>query len=355
MDSRSRLGSYGRKVDLLRAILQTHRKDSLCLSSQVATTWLTGARSFINLAVEASCFKVVVTPDQVYIVVNNIEAARLMEEEMDGLPVEVRSHLWYESERIPERVMPEAQFADWLRAQQYLLDPYEQDVLQKLSEDVGISVAQVMKSFSSGIRELDLAAELNAALIRRNIEPVVTLVAGDERTKLRRHPLPTDNRIQRYALAAVCGRRHGLIASVTRSVSFVPLSEKVAARHDCAAYVDAIAISSTKPGNTLGEVLERMQRAYADRGFADEWQLHHQGGITGYYTRASLAKPGLSDLLQPGMAIAWNPSVHGTKTEDTCLLGKEKAQILTMSPEHWPTKDYTTPDGIIKRPEIFVR
>ncbi len=351
----TRLESYNRKVRLLRSMLANRQADSLCLSSQAATSWLTGARSYINVAAEAACFKVVVTADEVYMLVNNIEADRLKDEELDGLPIEVRPYSWFTTEETPEGALPEAAISDWLRSQQFVLDPYEQGLLRQLSFEVGASVAEVMKSFDPGIREMDLAARLHEALMSRGIEPVVTLVAGDDRTKLRRHPLPTHNRIQRYALAAVCGRRQGLIASVTRSVSFNPLSADLARRHDASAAVDAIAISNTKSGRTLGFVLDQIQQGYADCGFAGEWKLHHQGGITGYYTRALLAKPKSTVALEAGMAIAWNPSVAGTKTEDTCLVGDEGATILTLSSDDWPTKLHQTSSGVVERPSILVR
>lgn len=210
-------------------------------------------------------------------------------------------------------------------------------------------------NFSPGIRELDLAADLASAMMRYKIEPVVVLVAGDSRTQLRRHPLPTENRIHEYALAAVCGRRQGLIASVTRSVSLRPLSSSLADRHDAAAFVDAIAISSSRSGISLEEILNRIKQAYADRGFANEWQMHHQGGITGYYTRAALAKPGAHQVLKPGMVVAWNPSVQGTKTEDTCLVSTDHPEIMTLSASRWPIREYWMPPFVIKRPEILVR
>ncbi len=78
------------------------------------------------------------------------------------------------------------------------------------------------------------------------------------------------------------------------------------------------------------------QAAYAIAGLPDEWRLHHQGGAAGYEPREYLALPGSQDEVHEGQAFAWNPSITGTKMEDTMLVGEEINEVLTEIPD-WPT------------------
>jgi hypothetical protein len=53
-------------------------------------------------------------------------------------------------------------------------------------------------------------------------------------------------------------------------------------------------------------------------------------------------------------AFAWNPSVRGSKSEDTILVTETGPEILTNWPE-WPALDVTVDDETIQRPAILVR
>jgi carboxymethylenebutenolidase len=82
--------------------------------------------------------------------------------------------------------------------------------------------------------------------------------------------------------------------------------------------------------------LDEPLRAPMQAGFGDEWRLHHQGGPAGYEPRELVATPTAHDALSVGVACAWNPSITGTKSEDTNLVGERDNEILTVSPG-WPT------------------
>ena len=48
--------------------------------------------------------------------------------------------------------------------------------------------------------------------------------------------------------------------------------------------------------------------------------MHHQGGVTGYAPREVKVVPGMTMSLRRNMALAWNPSVTGSKSEDTIII-----------------------------------
>ena len=76
--------------------------------------------------------------------------------------------------------------------------------------------------------------------------------------------------------------------------------------------------------------------AYRKEGFAGEERLHHQGGATGYRTRDWVAHPGSSEQVQLQQAFAWNPSMTGSKIEETCITFSDGIEIITATPG-WPS------------------
>jgi antitoxin VapB len=118
--------------------------------------------------------------------------------------------------------------------------------------------------------------------------------------------------------------------------------------------VDARYLLESRPGVTLGEVLEAARGQYAAEGFADEWRLHHQGGMTGYAGREVFATPGEPHRLEPGQAVAWNPSITRVKSEDTAVVGDEGVEVLT-STDRWPRVEVELPGGRSARPALLRR
>jgi antitoxin VapB len=55
-----------------------------------------------------------------------------------------------------------------------------------------------------------------------------------------------------------------------------------------------------------------------------------------------------------GQAFAWNPSITGTKSEDTILIGRDQNEIITEMSD-WPAIDVQVGDQTIRRPAIFER
>ncbi|HEX8096966.1 MAG TPA: hypothetical protein VF507_02975, partial [Pyrinomonadaceae bacterium] len=98
------------------------------------------------------------------------------------------------------------------------------------------------------------------------------------------------------------------------------------------------------------ELYEAAARAYVDEGFEGEEHKHHQGGATGYRTRDWVAHPSSEERVQLNQAFAWNPSVTGTKVEDTVIVLGDEIEVITRTPD-WPHiavsargREYLSPD-----------
>lgn len=82
--------------------------------------------------------------------------------------------------------------------------------------------------------------------------------------------------------------------------------------------------------------------------------MHHQGGPTGYGCREFVVIPGLDKKIHTGQAYAWNPTIQGTKCEETTYLTDEKVEIFTRTKD-WPCTIVRTPYGEISVADIFLK
>jgi antitoxin VapB len=159
-----------------------------------------------------------------------------------------------------------------------------------LGADVGAALGQACLDIEPGMTEYAVASAIARHHWERGIVPIVALVAADDRLMKYRHPIPTANEVKRTVMLVVCGRRHGLIVSATRIVSFGTLSGELRAKHAAVVRVDAAFIANTKIEVRIGDIFDDGLTAYAAAGYPDEWKLHHQGGPTGYAAPPRRAK-----------------------------------------------------------------
>jgi antitoxin VapB len=209
-----------------------------------------------------------------------------------------------------------------------------------------------IRAVRPGQSEYEIAARLAEAAERRGLQAIVNLIATDERIYNFRHPIPTAKVMERYAMLVLCGRRYGLVCSITRLVHFGRLPDELRRKVDAVARIDAAFINSTRPGSTLGEIFAKGQAVYAETGYPDEWRLHHQGGPAAYEARETIATPRAANLVEVGQVYAWNPSVTGTKSEDTVLVGEKENEVLTGIPG-WPMLSVSAAGKEILRPAIL--
>ena len=64
--------------------------------------------------------------------------------------------------------------------------------------------------------------------------------------------------------------------------------------------------------------------------------LHHQGGSIGYVGRDYKVNFATTDVVQENQGFAWNPSITGSKSEDT-MLATSEGPILLSKPVTFPT------------------
>jgi Xaa-Pro aminopeptidase len=211
----------------------------------------------------------------------------------------------------------------------------------------------VARDLTPGETERDVARRVANALANHNIRTVVNLVAADDRIQKYRHPVPTEQRWEKIIMIVVCAQRGGLIASLTRIVSSAAIPDELHRRTLAAAKVNAQLLSATKPNASGADLYGVAARTYAEAGFRNEERLHHQGGAAGYRTRDWVAHPACTERVQANQAFAWNPSVTGTKVEETCIAFPDGVEVLTRTAD-WPQvavrvhgQEYLSPDILL--------
>jgi len=329
--------------------------------------WLTGGDNVVDRAADRGVAAAGYDGDGVTVVTDSIEAGRLADEQLPP-EVAVESFPWHEttlegylaagSPRPAAADVPVEGFerVDASRLRQPVTDG---DVkrYRSLGETVAGAVEAVCRDCSPDDTEREVAADLRGRLAAEGVDTPVALVGGERRAGPYRHYTPTDERLGGYALVSVTASRAGLYASCTRTVAFDP-PDWLFDRHEAAARVEASALAATRrvgrDGGTAGDVFEAIRAAYAGIGHEGEWREHHQGGAAGHAGREWIARPGGNEQVYLPMAYAWNPTVQGTKSEDTVLVTAEGFETLTATGE-WPTLGVSAVDSgvTLSRPAVL--
>lgn len=344
------MSEFSQKQDRIQALLAKHKLDALLLQRVGSFAWATcGAASYVNTATSNGAATLLITPSGRYLITNNIEATRLeREEKLTAQGWEFHIVPWYEMRDTVAELSrglrlgadgPYPGATDLSSALARLranLTPEEGERFRALSRLCAEAMGNAARAVRPGQTEYQIAGLLAHEAESRGVQAIVNLIATDERIFAFRHPLPTEKKLERYAMLVLCGRRWGLVCSLTRFAHFGRLPDDLRRKAEAVARVDATFITATRPGQTLGQIFRQAMAAYAESGFPDEWHLHHQGGAAGYEPREYIATPSSTDVVSVGQVYAWNPSITGTKSEDTILVGDKGNEVLT-SIDGWPT------------------
>lgn len=360
------MNELGTKLSALRGLMQQKNVDAVLLQKVSSFAWATGGSSTaINIASSNGEGALLVTAQDQYLVANNIEAVRLVgEEELGKKGWSVYQFNWWEGSKAIETLVPGLRLgsdtpmagavdlgADIARLRAALL-PVEQDRIREVSQLCASAMSQAIHAVRPGMTEFEIGSLLAKASLERGVEAIVNLIAVDERIHSYRHPTYTAKKLDRYAMIVLCGRKYGLVVSITRLIHFGKLPTELSRRAEACARVDAAMIAATLPGRTLGQVFSDTQAAYTAVGFDGEWKLHHQGGPAGYEAREFLELPGSPDVVIAGQTYAWNPSITGVKSEDTILVTGDGHEVITEMPG-WPVYEIEAGKEVIKRPKVL--
>jgi Xaa-Pro aminopeptidase len=343
------------KVDRLARLAARRRLGGILLNTQPNFAWLTGGRSNqIDGSRENGSGSLLVSArGERYVVANNIEMPRLQDEALAGLGFTSCEYAWTREQGDPGTAVASARQAvggdigcdaplsggtlidSDVASTRALLTPEEADRYRALGRDLGGAIGEVCRGVAPNLTEIDVAQRVAAAVSKIGARAIVNLVAADDRIARYRHPAPTSTPWRRQVMVVVCAQRHGLVAALSRMVVDDAIPDDLERRTVATASVFAALIDATTPGATGADLFCAAARAYTAAGFPSEEMRHHQGGATGYRSRDWIAHPASRETVQARQAFAWNPSITGTKVEETMLVTEQGFEVITTSPA-WP-------------------
>ena len=339
------MSGFNERIQPLRELMKSNGLDAFVLRRNPNLAWAIAGRAHVPTTIDMACFDLIITHDSATAITNVVEAPRLIAEELPS-EVSVQTIKWSEG-RDPllptgSKVGSDQPGADRIdfgvEVEMMRASLIESDLarFQNICIDAAVALGNAMKQVESSDREIDVAGLITHSLWQADLEIAFLGVAGQERVHKFRHPLPTDSVVGNRVSASICAKRKGLIASVTRIITFGEVTDQMIADYTSIFKVEAALLDATVVGKPFSDPINAAIAAYPANGFdADEWTKHHQGGPTGFLPRDWPANQTSARLIQSNQPIAWNPTGKGWKAEDTIVATNSGVKLLSVDPE-WP-------------------
>jgi Xaa-Pro dipeptidase len=349
-EKETRLRAWMRSAGYAGVLLRTHRN----------FFWSTaGGGNPVIVNLDPGFQSVLFTLERRYVLSQPIEMPRIKEEETPGLGFEYIEYNWWEEDLAGlarelvkgtigcDLPLPGAQVIEpELRDLRVAMNPWELERYRRLGADAARCLEETCHELKPGMEERKIAAGLAGRLLAEGIRFPVLLVGTDERVHAYRHPVPTDKKLKRYVMIGLCAERGGLIVATTRLVHFGNPPDELSAKYQGLRKVAAAVNLSSRPGATVGHAFDQAVKAYAGAGYPDEWKKHYQGGVCGYLPREVSGSPGEPFVLAANQAVAWNPTITGTKLEDTLIIKEDGFENITLT-RTWPSSPESVDGGSI--------
>jgi Xaa-Pro dipeptidase len=349
----------GQKLSRLRLMMAANNYDAVHLAQLGNLCWLLCGADMVVSLINDPVAEVVITSKHVTVVAPNIEQPRLEDEELPK-GVELVYTPWYDAnakEEVLNDLLKGKVLSDtfgrgfdtkdfWPMRVPLTIEEIER--YRKMSKEASEIFTDGLQRVKPGLTGHQVIGLLAEGLRAKGMQPVVMLAASDDRLERYKHPLPSNNKIEKRLMAVTCVRKHGLITSLTRLVSFGGEANEYKKRYKSVLEIEKTILNYTQHGIIVSELFRELQAAYAKAGRDTAWREHYQGGPTGYNTRDFIATPTETRMLVDGSAYAWTPSLPGVKVEDTVLLLNDKLEVLTEDPR-WPLREV----GGRLRPEVL--
>jgi Xaa-Pro aminopeptidase len=360
------------KVERLTRVAQAAGVQGILLATHHNIAWLTSGRhNRVDASRETGTSRLLVTADgRRFVLANAIEMPRMLDEVLAGFDYEPLEYPWTDDQdaahavraargllgdgagigadvALPETTGVESAIA---RARAPLTDG-EVERYRLLGREAGQALGHVCRALTPGDDERDVARSVMDAAAGIHARAIVTLVGSDERLRRYRHPVPSAKAWQHVVMVALCAERDGLIVSLSRIVTAGAPADLDARTH-ATAFVFGRLLAATRPGATASALYATAADAYAEAGFRGEELRHHQGGAIAYRAREWVAHPKSQETVQARQAFAWNPTITGTKIEDTALIIGDHLEMLTTTPD-WPLIPLGTEDRPIQASGVW--
>jgi Xaa-Pro aminopeptidase len=361
-------GDADLKLGRVRRFLAEKGYTGLVLLRQDNFAWITtGGMNRVVIPSAEGFGAAVITEKDAFLVAQVMDGQRIMDEELNGLPIEYVPLKWYE-ESVLERALflagdrPAADVpcrAECPLSEIYELHfPYTPLEIGRFHEIGAIAdevLTRVAGAIEPGMTDYEAEAMLLGEFARRGATCDVVLVGTDERIFKYRHPTPVGARLGKYVLLTPAVRHKGLHCNIARSVYFgdsVP--DEIARAYEAVRQVSANCMALCRTGTSYRDILEEHKTLLNEYGFPEAWRGHYPGGRTGYF----LCQAGHS--LDPACRITeteafeWFITVSGAKAAELTVKDGDKITAAS-STDLWPSTDITRHGRTFPIPDIMLR
>jgi Xaa-Pro aminopeptidase len=219
----------------------------------------------------------------------------------------------------------------------------EIDIIRRSVNLNSEAYSRVLKRIRPGVRELDIAAEIEFQMKVLGAEKPAfdTIVAAGPRAALP-HAHPGSYRLtgNELLLIDMGASLHGYCSDMTRTVHLGKPPKKIRDMYNAVLEAQLAGIAAVRPGVTAGKV-DAATRNVLKKHKLDKAFIHS----TGHGLGLEIHEPprlGRNDLtpLAAGMAITVEPGVYieglaGIRIEDTVLVTQNGCEVLTPSPKEF--------------------
>ncbi len=331
------------KIAALRSIMAGSGLDGIYLKRQDDFAWLScGGRNYVGVGDMGNC-GLLVTAEKCYAVSNNIERPRMIDENsLEDMGFEYHSFVWHDGAqegKILSSLVPSGKIGydyggqnnvlNEVKAVRMDLTEAEIERYKAIGRDASEAIESAAQQIRKGMSEYEIAARIIGNMEERGLEELSCMVAADERIFKYRHPLPTSKAVAGRVQMGGNFRRDGLVVCLTRYASFGQLSPELETQMKANQLIDCTLIAASEPGTVLRDALLKGRAKYEELGYGDEFNKHHQGGPIGYAGRDYRVDFNVTDTVKAHQGFCWNPSITGTKSEDTFVCEKGRRTAIT--------------------------
>ena len=357
------------KKKRIRNLMTKLNLEAILFRKQYNFSWLTcGGINYVSIATEIGSASLLITSNEEYVICNNIEAKRIeQEEKLLNQNYKIKSFQWYNDyeEKIINEIVKGGKIGSdgsfpgtkdiskYLNPLRYSLAPWEVERYKEVGYFTSKAIEETAQTIKPGDKECEIIGRLAERLWSNRLDYITTFCAADERISNFRHPIATEKKIKKRAMLCVNARKWGLIVSLSRFVQFGKIPDELRKKYDANVYIDCVLMANTIPGKPVVEAFKKGLEAYKEMGYPEEYQLHHQGGAIGYTGRDYKVNFQTTEIVQENQGFAWNPSITGSKSEDT-MLATSNGPLLLSKPIIFPQLEIKIGgEYIFIRPDIL--
>ena len=190
-------------------------------------------------------------------------------------------------------------------------------------------IESYMATIQPGDTEKEIAGRLGAKMWEDGLEPVLLLIASDERIYKYRHPVPTDKKLEKLLMISCNARYKGLVTKITRMLHFGKIPAEFQDQYRKTIEIENAMAAASKPGVDEIVPYNIAVKMYEEYGYHEMWKVHHQGGPQSYTNGFYLITPDIHNIIQLHQCYGYNPSITGTKTEDGFVVTEDGPLFIT--------------------------